>query len=111
MVGLMSPPEFFRAPGGPPSNVTIALIWLGGRVAFMGKVGDDPIGYQMVLTMNKEHVQTRGVKFDPYASTTVSYMKVTRREGKLGMECVKPFAKGGFHISGITIDILKEVFL
>lgn len=103
-----SPPEFVRAPGGPPSNVAIALARLGGRVAFMGKVGDDPTGYQMVLTMNKEHVQTRGVKFDPYASTAVSYMKLTRREGKLGMECVKPCAEDGFHISDINIDILKE---
>lgn len=103
-----SPPEFVRAPGGPPSNVAIALARLGGRVAFMGKVGDDPTGYQMVLTMNKEHVQTRGVKFDPCASTAVSYMKVTRREGKLGMECVKPCAEDGFHISDINIDILKE---
>ena len=67
-----SPLEFVRALGGPPSNVAIALVRLGGRVAFMGKVGDDPTGYQMVLTMNKEHVQTRGVKCDPYASIVVS---------------------------------------
>eukprot|EP00253_Pinus_taeda_P002894 PITA_02894 len=70
-----SPPEFVRAPGGPPSNVAIALVRLGGRVVFMGKVVDNPTGYQMVLKMNNEHVQTRGVKFYPYASTTVSYMK------------------------------------
>lgn len=103
-----SPPEFVRAPGGPPSNVAIALVRLGGRAAFMGKVGDDPIGYEMVYTMNKENVQTRGVKFDPYSSTAVSYMKVTRLEGKLGMECVKPCAEDCFLISEINIDILKE---
>lgn len=103
-----SPPEFARAPGGSPSNVAIALVRLGGRAAFMGKVGDDPIGYEMVHTMNKENVQTRGVKFDPYVSTAVSYMKVTRLEGKLGMECVKPCAEDCFLVSEINIDILKE---
>lgn len=42
----------------------------------MGKVSDDPISYEVVYMMNKEHVQTRGVNSDLYASTTVSYMKI-----------------------------------
>ncbi|KAH9288508.1 hypothetical protein KI387_032625, partial [Taxus chinensis] len=103
-----SPPEFARAPGGSPFNVAIALTRLGGRAAFMGKVGDDPVGYWMVQTMNKENVQTRGVKFDPHASTAVSYMKLTCSDGKLGMECVKPCAEDCFISSEIHVDILKE---
>eukprot|EP01018_Ginkgo_biloba_P009175 Gb_07834 [translate_table: standard] len=103
-----SPPEFVRAPGGPPSNVAIALVRLGGRAAFMGKVGDDPFGYQMVRTMNEERVQTRGVKFDPLASTAVSYMKLTRQDGRLGMKCIKPCAEDSFVSSEINIHILKE---
>ncbi|XP_057849488.2 fructokinase-like 1, chloroplastic isoform X2 [Cryptomeria japonica] len=103
-----NPPEFARAPGGSPFSVAIALARLGGRAAFMGKVGDDPLGYWMVQTMNKENVQTRGVKFDPYAATAVSYMKLTCSDGKFGMECIKPCAQDCLHSSEINIDILKE---
>ncbi|KAI4994914.1 hypothetical protein ZWY2020_034817 [Hordeum vulgare] len=36
--------EFVRAPGGSSSNVSLALAALGGRVVFMGKLGDDEYG-------------------------------------------------------------------
>ncbi|KAI4981329.1 hypothetical protein ZWY2020_021814 [Hordeum vulgare] len=39
-----SPDEFVRAPGGSSSNVALALAALGGRVVFMGKLGDDEYG-------------------------------------------------------------------
>lgn len=103
-----SPPEFARAPGGPASNVAIALVRLGGRAAFMGKVGDDPFGYKMLQTMNEENVQTRGVKFDPYASTAVSYLNIIHQDGKLRMERVKSCAEDRFQSSEINVDILKE---
>ncbi|KAF3448964.1 hypothetical protein FNV43_RR09686 [Rhamnella rubrinervis] len=70
------PPEFVRAPGGPPSNVAISHVRLGGRAAFMGKVGDDDFGDELVLMMNKEKVQTRAVKFDSNAKTACSFMKI-----------------------------------
>ncbi|XP_057809023.1 fructokinase-like 1, chloroplastic [Salvia miltiorrhiza] len=67
-----NPPEFARAPGGPPSNVAISHVRLGGRAAFMGKVGNDEFGEELVLMMNKERVQTRGVKFDDKAAVGMS---------------------------------------
>lgn len=66
------PPEFVRAPGGPPSNVAISHVRLGGRAAFMGKVGADDFGEDIVLVMNKEKVQTRAVKIDSTVKTAVS---------------------------------------
>lgn len=49
-----NPPDFVWAPGGPPSNVATSHVSLGGRVAFMGKVGSDEFGEEMVVMMNKE---------------------------------------------------------
>eukprot|EP00252_Welwitschia_mirabilis_P011984 TRINITY_DN2663_c0_g1_i5.p1 TRINITY_DN2663_c0_g1~~TRINITY_DN2663_c0_g1_i5.p1 ORF type:complete len:491 (-),score=76.21 TRINITY_DN2663_c0_g1_i5:259-1731(-) len=102
------PPEFARAPGGPPSNMAIALARMGNRVSFMGKAGDDPFGYDLVYKLNTEKVETRGVKFDFSASTGVSYMKLTRKEGKLVVECLQRCAEDEFLVSDIDASILKE---
>lgn len=106
------PPEFGRAPGGPPSNVAISHVRLGGRAAFMGKVGEDEFGNELVLMMNKEKVQTRGVKFDGNVKTGCSYMKVKFDEnGKLKMETVKESAEDSLLSSELNLAVLKEVIL
>ncbi|KAK8280559.1 hypothetical protein V6Z11_D09G184600 [Gossypium hirsutum] len=103
------PPEFGRAPGGPPSNVAISHVRLGGRAAFMGKVGEDEFGDELVLMMNKERVQTRGVKFDESVKTGCTYMKVKFDEnGKLKMETVKESAEDSLLSSELNLAVLKE---
>lgn len=103
------PPEFVRAPGGPPSNVAISLVRLGGRAAFIGKVGDDDFGQELVLMMNKEHVQTRGVKFDEKAKTGCAYMKLKfGDDGKMRAEMVKDSAEDSLLSSELNLHVLKE---
>lgn len=105
-----NPPEFVRAPGGPPSNVAISLVRLGGRAAFIGKVGDDDFGQELVLMMNKEHVQTRGVKFDRKAKTGCAYMKLKfGDDGKMRAETVKDSAEDSLLSSELNLHVLKEV--
>lgn len=105
-----NPPEFVRAPGGPPSNVAISLVRLGGRAAFIGKVGDDDFGQELVLMMNKEHVQTRGVKFDEKVKTGCAYMKIKfDDDGKLRVEKVKDSAEDSLLSSELNLHVLKEV--
>ncbi|GAA0162741.1 carbohydrate kinase [Lithospermum erythrorhizon] len=102
------PPEFVRAPGGPPSNVAISHVRLGGRAAFMGKVGDDAFGQEMVLLMDKEKVQTRGVKVDSNVRTGCSYMKIKIDEGKMKAEKVKESAEDSLLSSELNLAVLKE---
>ncbi|PWA54354.1 Carbohydrate kinase PfkB [Artemisia annua] len=103
------PPEFARAPGGPPSNVAIAHVRLGGRAAFMGKVGGDDFGQELVLMMNKENVQTRGVKIDQNAKTGCAYMKILfDKKGNMKAEKVKEAAEGSFVTSELNLSVLKE---
>lgn len=102
-----SPDEFARAPGGPSSNVALALAAIGGRVAFMGKLGDDEYGQSLLYHLNINGVQTRAVSLDPSAATAMSLMKVTGR-GSLKMNCVKPCAEDCFLQSDINPAVLKE---
>lgn len=107
-----SPPEFVRAPGSSAANVAIALARLGGRVAFVGKVGDDEFGHKLVLTLNINRVQTRGVKFDPDVDTGVSWMRLTYGAGAgTKMVCEKPSAEACLLLTEVNLDIIKEACL
>ncbi|XP_076958000.1 fructokinase-like 1, chloroplastic [Bidens hawaiensis] len=100
------PPEFARAPGGPPSNVAIAHVRLG---AVMGKVGDDEFGKELVLMMNKEIVQTRGVKIDGNGKTGCAYMKiVVDGKGKMKAEKVRDAVEDSLLTSELNLSVLKE---
>ncbi|KAJ0980157.1 hypothetical protein J5N97_008412 [Dioscorea zingiberensis] len=101
------PSKFVRAPGGSSSSVAVALTSLGGRVAFMGKLGDDEYGQSMLYHLNLHNVQTRSIKIDDSKATAVSHMKISRRGG-LKMTCVKPCAEDSFLSSEINVDVLKE---
>ncbi|KAK9124379.1 hypothetical protein Sjap_013981 [Stephania japonica] len=102
------PPEFVRAPGGSPSNVAISHVRLGGRAAFMGKVGDDEFGEELVLMMNQERVQTRAVKFDSNVKTGCAYMKFRFDDGRMKAETGRDAAEDSLVSSELNIDVLKE---
>ncbi|XP_020215805.1 fructokinase-like 1, chloroplastic [Cajanus cajan] len=102
------PPEFARAPGGPPSNVAVAHVRLGGRAAFLGKVGEDEFGEELVLKMNEERVQTRGVRFDSGRRTGCAYMRVKFEEGRMKMEMVKDSAEDSLLVDELNLAVLKE---
>ncbi|KAM7272597.1 hypothetical protein ACFE04_027260 [Oxalis oulophora] len=104
---LWAPEKFIRAPGGSPGSVAIALASLGGKVAFMGKVGDDTYGQAMLEYMNASNVQTQSVRIDSKRGTAVSLMKIGKR-GSLKMSCVKPCAEDCLSKADINIDVLRE---
>ena len=108
------PPEFVRAPGGPPSNVAISHVRLGGRAAFMGKVAKDEFGEELVRTMNVERVQTRAVKFDKSGGvkTACAYVKIVFDEdGKMRSEVAKEAAEDSLLVDELNLAVLKEVLL
>lgn len=105
---LWTPEKFVRAPGSSSSSVAVALANLGGRVEFMGKLGDDDYGKTMLYYLNMNNVQTRSVNVDAKRLTAVSHMKISKKGG-LRMTCVKPCAEDSLSRSEINIDVLKEV--
>ncbi|KAL8533598.1 hypothetical protein ACS0TY_009848 [Phlomoides rotata] len=104
---LWVPEKFVRASGGSASNVAVALASLGGKVAFMGKVGDDSWGQSLLYYLNISNVQTRSVRIDNNKATGVSRMKMGRRGG-LRMTSIKPCTEDCLTPSEINIDVLKE---
>uniref|UniRef100_A0A1J3JT97 Fructokinase-like 2, chloroplastic n=1 Tax=Noccaea caerulescens TaxID=107243 RepID=A0A1J3JT97_NOCCA len=102
-----SPEKYIRAPGGCAGGVAIALASLGGKVAFMGKLGDDDFGQAMLYYLNVCNVQTRSVKIDGKKVTACSTMKISKR-GRLKSTCVKPCAEDSLSKSEINVDVLKE---
>ncbi|KAJ1688692.1 hypothetical protein LUZ63_012847 [Rhynchospora breviuscula] len=102
------PDRFFRAPGSAASSVATELARLDGQVEFMGKLGIDPLGKELLYTLNASGVQTRCVKIDTSAATAVSHMKLTADGHCLKSQCVQSCAEDSFLSSDVKSDILKE---
>lgn len=69
---LVEVTAFHPKPGGAPANAAVAAARLGATVAFIGKVGDDIFGHYLVEVLEREGVDTRGMRFDAEARTTMA---------------------------------------
>jgi fructokinase len=65
---------FRPKPGGAPANVAVGLARLGASSAFVGKVGDDAFGHHLARVLAQEGVDTRAIRFDSYARTTMAFI-------------------------------------
>lgn len=63
---------FSPKPGGAPANVAVAAARLGSVSAFIGKVGEDFFGHALADVLKANGVNTRGVRFDTDARTTLA---------------------------------------
>lgn len=65
---------FHPKPGGAPANVAVAVARLDKESAFVGIVGDDAFGHHLIDTLKHEGVNTRGMRLDAQARTTMVFM-------------------------------------
>ncbi len=65
---------FYPKPGGAPGNVAVAARRLGLTSAFIGKVGDDAFGRFLIDTLAAVGVETRGIRLDAEARTTLAFI-------------------------------------
>ena len=68
------------AVGGAESNVASALVPLGHSAAWLGRVGDDPLGRRVLEDLTARGVDVSAVETDPVRPTGV-YFKDTGPEG------------------------------
>lgn len=61
-------------PGGAPANVACGLAKLGTSSGFIGCVGNDQIGQELVQLLKTESVDTTGVQVHPNAPTRQVYV-------------------------------------
>lgn len=62
--------RLLRCPGGAPANVAVGIARLGGKSAFIGRVGDDPFGRFMAKTLADERVDVTHMRLDPAHRTS-----------------------------------------
>jgi len=80
-VSLTNLPSFVGAAGGAPANVAVGLSRLGVRSGFIGKVGDDPFGDFLRETLEREGVETTGLRTGRGVRTTLAFV-ATRTDGQ-----------------------------
>ncbi|KAK4768574.1 hypothetical protein SAY87_003715 [Trapa incisa] len=80
-VSLAEAPGFLKAPGGAPANVAIAVTRLGGRSAFIGKLGDDEFGHMLAGILKQYGVIAEGINFDQGARTALAFVTL-RADGE-----------------------------
>jgi ribokinase len=71
--------EFSMIPGGKGANQAVALGRLGAAVDFIGRVGEDPFGDTLLLSLRKSGVNISHVARDPKASTGITLILVDRQ--------------------------------
>ena len=64
-------------PGGAPANVACALVKLGTPSAFIGCVGKDKQGHELVELLQSIGVNTSGIQYSPQAPTRQVYVTRT----------------------------------
>ncbi|XP_058730043.1 fructokinase-2-like [Vicia villosa] len=80
-VSLAEAPGFLKAPGGAPANVAIAVSRLGGKSAFVGKLGDDEFGHMLAGILKENNVRADGINFDKGARTALAFVTL-RSDGE-----------------------------
>ncbi|KAK8965783.1 Fructokinase-2 [Platanthera guangdongensis] len=80
-VSLAESTGFVKAPGGAPANVAVAIAKLGGRSAFVGKVGEDEFGHMLADILKQNGVEGGGVLFDQNARTALAFVTL-RSDGE-----------------------------
>ncbi|KAL9268180.1 putative fructokinase-1 [Drosera capensis] len=80
-VSLAEAPGFLKAPGGAPANVAIAVARLGGKAAFIGKVGDDEFGIMLGGILKENGVDGKGLLYDKGARTALAFVTL-RADGE-----------------------------
>lgn len=67
---------FYAYPGGAPANVAVAASRLGADAAFIGKVGNDTFGHNLIKTLKDENVNVRGLYESDEYQTTLAIVAV-----------------------------------
>lgn len=68
---------FAQNAGGAPANVLVSIQKLGGKTAFLGKIGDDMHGLFLKKTLDSEKINTEGLIIDKKYFTTLAFVSLS----------------------------------
>jgi len=66
---------FARNPGGAPANVLAANSRIGGKTAFIGKIGEDSFGIYLRDVLNGIGISTEGLVTSKTVNTTLAFVQ------------------------------------
>lgn len=62
-------------PGGSAANVAVSAARLGGKVAFLGKIGKDMIGTALIEALQHENIDVSALVLDSTAKTFLAFIQ------------------------------------
>jgi ribokinase len=68
--------------GGPAATAVVAASRLGAETAFLGVVGDDQAGEEILRSFRKENVETKHIRIKIGKESAVAYCWVEQQSGK-----------------------------
>lgn len=74
---------FARNPGGAPANVLAMNARLGGKTAFIGKVGKDGFGDFLRQTLVESSIDVSGLVIDEKIPTTLAFVQLDSKGDRL----------------------------
>jgi len=77
-VNLSEAPGFMKLAGGASANVAVGLAKLGIRSGFVGRVGNDSFGKFLCGELEKNGVDTSGVRSDKQHKTRLAFVSLTK---------------------------------
>lgn len=107
-VSLAEAPGFLKAPGGAPANVAIAVSRLGGKSAFVGKLGDDEFGHMLAGILKENGVIGDGILFDEGARTALAFVTLRSDGEREFMFYRNPSADMLLKESELNLDLIKK---
>lgn len=108
-VSLAEAPGFLKAPGGAPANVAIAVTRLGGKSAFVGKLGDDEFGHMLAGILKQNGVQAEGINFDKGARTALAFVTLRADGEREFMFYRNPSADMLLTPAELNLDLIRSV--
>ncbi|CAD5192718.1 unnamed protein product [Musa acuminata subsp. malaccensis] len=107
-VSLAEASSFLKAPGGAPANVAIAVARLGGRAAFVSKLGDDEFGHMLAAILREKGVSDAGVVFDAGARTALAFVTLRADGEREFMFYRNPSADMLLTAAELNVDLIRN---
>ena len=104
-------PTMEAHPGGAPSNFLAAINRFGGKVAMLGKVGDDAFGHLLIGTLQEAGICTDGIAVDPDVFTTLAFVTLDAHGDRAFSFARKPGADTCIRSEEIDLSLLDQTRL
>ncbi len=99
---------FTQNPGGAPANVLVANSRLGGKTAFIGKVGNDAFGEFLKTTLENNKISVENLVASDKVHTTLAFVQLNNRGDRSFSFYRNPGADIMLTYDDVNIDLLRN---